>query len=146
MAVVGMDVLAYTRLAQPGNGSQEEGNLNTSQRNSPRFGKVPWLGLVLVLLSLVILGVACGSSTDTEGPDDGTAVKLAPASALSPDLRQLPPAYQEAYRFALANPDILTKIPCYCGCGSVGHMNNRMCYIQSESADGKVVFDYHGAG
>jgi hypothetical protein len=58
----------------------------------------------------------------------------------------LPPDYQKAYRFALVNPDILTKIPCYCGCGAVGHMDNRMCYIQSETAGGGVVFDYHGAG
>jgi hypothetical protein len=117
-----------------------------SRRNSSTLHKVPWPGLVLVLLALAILGVACGSSADTGSPAGSTAVKLAPASALSPDLRQLPLDYQEAYRFALANPDILTKIPCYCGCGSVGHMNNHMCYIQSETPDGKVVFDYHGAG
>ena len=70
-------------------------------------------------------------------------LKLAPVSALSPELRQLPSQVQEAYRFALANPDVLEVIPCYCGCGGVGHENNRMCYIQSESADGRVVFDSH---
>jgi protein-disulfide isomerase len=71
---------------------------------------------------------------------------LAPVSALSAALRQLAPDVQEAYRFALANPDVLDVIPCYCGCGQVGHENNRMCYIQSENPDGSVVFDDHALG
>lgn len=71
---------------------------------------------------------------------------MAPASDLSPELRLLSPEIQEAYRFALANREVLEKIPCYCGCGNVGHMDNYMCYVQSESADGQVVFDYHAAG
>ena len=73
------------------------------------------------------------------------AITLAPVSALSSDLRQLPSQVQEAYRFALANPDVLDVIPCYCGCGQIGHENNRMCYVQSEAADGRVVFDSHAA-
>jgi protein-disulfide isomerase len=72
-------------------------------------------------------------------------LRLAPASALPPEVRQLPLGVQEAYRFALANPDVLEVIPCYCGCNQVGHKNNRMCYIQSETADGRVVFDSHAA-
>jgi protein-disulfide isomerase len=75
-----------------------------------------------------------------------TALKLAPISALSSDVRQLPAKVQEAYRFALANPDVLDVIPCYCGCNQVGHENNRMCYVQSETADGQVVFDSHALG
>jgi predicted DsbA family dithiol-disulfide isomerase len=75
----------------------------------------------------------------------GGTLELAPASALPPDLQQLPQRAQEAYRFALANPDVLEVIPCYCGCGQVGHENNRMCYIQSKGADGQVVFDRHAA-
>lgn len=78
-----------------------------------------------------------------EGTKEGTTLQLAPASALASDLRQLPQNVQEAYRFALANPDVLEVIPCYCGCGQMGHENNRMCYVQSEGADGRVVFDRH---
>ena len=71
---------------------------------------------------------------------------LAPLSALPDTFGQLAPNVQEAYRFALANPDVLEVIPCYCGCGQVGHENNRMCYIQSEQDDGSVVFDDHALG
>ncbi len=78
-----------------------------------------------------------------ESSEEGIALQLAPASALAPDLRQLPQYVQEAYRFALANPDALEVMPCYCGCNGVGHKNNRMCYVEAELADGQVVFDYH---
>jgi protein-disulfide isomerase len=91
------------------------------------------------------LGEAYQQQSSLPPPEDST-LKLAAVSELSPEIQQLPPPVQEAYRFALANPDVLDKIPCYCGCGGVGHMNNRMCYIQSESADGQVVFDDHAAG
>ena len=74
-----------------------------------------------------------------------TAIELAPISALPSELQQLPLEVQEAYRFALANPDVLDVIPCYCGCNGVGHENNRMCYIHSETADGRIVFDSHAA-
>ena len=52
-------------------------------------------------------------------------LELAPASALPTELRQLPQEVQEAYRFALANPDVLEVMPCYCGCNQAGHENNQ---------------------
>ena len=76
----------------------------------------------------------------------GAPLELVPASALPTELQQSPQEVQEAYRFALANPDVLEVIPCYCGCNQVGHESNRMCYIQSEAADGQVVFDSHALG
>jgi hypothetical protein len=78
-----------------------------------------------------------------DGETLATEIELAPLSALPSSFAQLPMQVQEAYRFALANPDVLVKIPCYCGCNQMGHMNNRICYIQSISADGQVVLDDH---
>ncbi|MBU0702426.1 MAG: thioredoxin domain-containing protein [Chloroflexi bacterium] len=79
-------------------------------------------------------------------PAEDSTLKLASVSELSPEIQQLSLEVQEAYRFALANPDVLDKIPCYCGCGQMGHLNNRMCYVQSETADGQMVFDNHAVG
>jgi len=100
--------------------------------------------LVLALLVGTLLIVACGAPAAANPLV--TSLKLAPASALSAELRSLPQDIQEAYRYALANPEILDKIPCYCGCNQIGHMNNRMCYVQSETAAGRVVFDAHASG
>lgn len=47
----------------------------------------------------------------------------------------------ESYRFAAANPDVLSRIPCYCGCGPMGHTSNYDCFWQ---ADGTA--DLHATG
>jgi hypothetical protein len=59
-------------------------------------------------------------------PTEDSTLNLAAVSELSPDIQQLSPEVQEAYRFALANPDVLDKIPCYCGCGGVGHLKRKI--------------------
>lgn len=59
--------------------------------------------LPVILLAGLLLLAACGPSAATSERD--TARKLAPVSNLSPELRQLSPEIQEAYRFALANHD-----------------------------------------
>ena len=88
---------------------------------------------------------AIDAALDKEA-SSSTALDLAPVAVLSSEIRQLPEEVQEAYRFAVANPEVLAVIPCYCGCGQAGHKNNRMCYVQSENPDGTVVFDDHAKG
>jgi len=97
----------------------------------------------MALLAGASLVAACRSSVTT--PQAEFPLKLAPVSDLSPALRQLSPEIQEANRFALVNHDILEKIPCYCGCNKLGHMDNYMCCVQPGSSDGQVVLDYHAA-
>ena len=67
--------------------------------------------------------------------------KLALESILPPDIRKAPDEVREAYRFALANRDVLRYIPCYCGCGEQGHTSNASCYFQDNSTPEKPVFD-----
>lgn len=94
-------------------------------------------GLVVALLL-----AACGESSTA-----GTAkVTLAPESALPEFVRGAPPKVKEAYRFAIANPDVLRAFPCYCGCGSVGHKSNLDCYIKTIRPDGSMEFDDHSFG
>jgi hypothetical protein len=50
-----------------------------------------------------------------------------------------------AYEFALSNPEVLTKIPCYCGCVRLGHQSVEDCFIKEFKKDGKIVFERHGA-
>jgi hypothetical protein len=66
---------------------------------------------------------------------------LAPESLLPYDIRQAPLEVREAYRFAIANREILRYIPCYCGCGEEGHTSNASCYLKDFSTPGNLVFD-----
>lgn len=93
----------------------------------------------LVLMgSLMVLG-ACRGRPEQE-------LKLAPASELPEFVQTAPPVVQEAYRFAVANPDVLSVIPCYCGCGGMGHTSNLSCYVREYRPDGSITFDNHAFG
>ena len=74
------------------------------------------------------------------------AYALAPESALPTKIREAPPSVREAYRFAIANRDILKQIPCYCGCGGEGHESNLDCFVREFNSDGTIVFDDHAFG
>lgn len=52
----------------------------------------------------------------------------------------------DLYRYAVDNPQVLTYIPCTCGCGSMGHLSNYNCYVQGIGPDGAVKFDSHATG
>lgn len=43
-----------------------------------------------------------------------------------------------AYRFAAEHPEILTYIPCFCGCERSGHKGNEDCFVQKRGANGDV--------
>ena len=97
--------------------------------------------LLPVLLIGVILLAACGA-----GGQQNSKAKLAPVSALPKPMQDAPAAVRTAYQFAVANPDALQNVPCYCGCGAIGHKSNLACYIKEVGTDGKPVFDDHAMG
>jgi len=98
--------------------------------------------LLLALGLLLILSSGCASAGRTKLQ----ALKLAPLSDMPDYVQKAAPEVQEAYRFAVANPEALEYIPCYCGCNSLGHMNNSECYVKSFNPDGTVAeFENHAA-
>lgn len=99
-----------------------------------------WLWPVLLGVLLALIVAACGGGTQAVNP-----IQLAPESALPPDLRAAPPEVRQAYRFAIANPALLSAIPCYCGCGAQGHRSNLDCYVKETRPDGSIVFESHAA-
>ena len=53
---------------------------------------------------------------------------------------------QDVYEYAVAHPDKLQYMPCYCGCGLTSqHKNNTECYIAGVDKDGMIVFDNHAS-
>ena len=99
-----------------------------------------FLLLLPILLISSLLLAACG------GGQANPKVELAPVSALPMQMQQAPAAVRTAYQFAVTHPDALQNVPCYCGCGAIGHKSNLACYIKEVDSDGKVVFDDHAMG
>jgi hypothetical protein len=57
------------------------------------------------------------------------------------------PVLQQVYEFAARHPEILSYIPCYCGCEREGHKANHDCFVKSRNAKGEVTqWDAHGMG
>jgi hypothetical protein len=75
-----------------------------------------------------------------------SADEMAAAWEARPDyVRALPAEWQAAYAFALASPEVLQWLPCYCGCGGMGHRSNLDCFFQRREAQAEVVFEEHGS-
>lgn len=77
---------------------------------------------------------------------EASDVNLAPASSLPQAVREASTEVQEAYRFAVANPELLKAIPCYCGCEMFQHQDNYACYVNEVKPDGTVIYSDHGLG
>lgn len=105
--------------------------------------KGPGLRLTLVLLALLVSVTGCGGSSASE---DRVPLQMAPLSELPEPVQKAPAHIREAYQFAVANPEVLQKIPCYCGCGGVGHTSNYDCYVRETQPEGTVIFDSHAYG
>lgn len=107
-------------------------------RNTHRFS------LLFLLLLIVFLGSlsACGSKTSNRNQDR----EVISLDEMPEDVKNAPVAVQQAYQFNVANPEVMKHIPCYCGCGAMGHTSNYSCYVSDVEADGKVIYDTHALG
>ena len=59
---------------------------------------------------------------------------------------QAGPEIKRLYEYQVVNGDLMRWMPCFCGCGTDAHRNNRDCYIQEVNSDGSVVFDSMAPG
>jgi hypothetical protein len=87
--------------------------------------------------------VVANASVQTQSAPVPTVV---PVSALPKEVQIAPARVRAAYQFALSNPGALKNVPCYCGCGAMGHTSNLSCYIKERKTDGTVVYDDHALG
>ena len=63
-----------------------------------------------------------------------------------PEYATAVPMVAEAYAFAVEHPEVVSYLPCACGCEAMGHNSNWNCYVQSVTSSGEVVFDTHAQG
>ncbi len=98
--------------------------------------------LLLMLTIILVSGTlqACSTASASAG------LNMMAMDKLPAEVRAAPSVVQASYQFAAANPDLMKSIPCYCGCGSIGHTSNYSCYVQGSDASGKVSWDDHALG
>ncbi len=101
--------------------------------------KLLYLSLSVVLSSTVISACSISKSSDVH-------LYMLPMDQMPADVQAAPVAVQEAYQFASINPDIMKDIPCYCGCGDIGHTSNYDCYVSGVDSQGAIKFDNHAIG
>lgn len=98
-----------------------------------------WLLLFVVLSIFVTTSSACSSSKEAD-------LHMMPMDQMPAEVQNAPVVVQQAYQFNTANPDIMKDIPCYCGCGNIGHESNYACYVASDDGNGNITFDNHALG
>lgn len=89
---------------------------------------------VAALIGIAVLLWRAASSTGAAAPD------------LPVFVLDRPEPVRVAYAYAIAHPEVLTRIPCYCGCVNLGHHSNHDCFIRARMPDGRIVFDDHASG
>lgn len=131
----------------------------------PGRSSTPLLAIGIVLV-LAIVGLFAYTRPAQTKPDAQTA-DAAPAVIVDPPVTAklgphpqavLPPlpfqAYapprpmdtvREVYRFAAEHPEVLSYVPCFCGCERGGHKGNDDCFVKTRNAQGDVTeWEPHG--
>lgn len=108
----------------------------------------------LLVIALLLTGSAAAACTGDHAAS--TPSHAGPSAMSSMDDTQaaawaVRPAYthttartEEAYGYAMEHQAVLQWIPCFCGCGAVGHGSNLDCYFEP-SAAGSIVFEEHAS-
>jgi len=66
-----------------------------------------------------------------------------PVQAFAPP--RPPDVVRAAYVFAAEHPEVLSYVPCFCGCERGGHRGNEDCFVAARDANGDVTdWDPHG--
>ncbi len=98
--------------------------------------------LIALAILIPLTAVLTGCSAAAANPN----VKMASMTQMPAEVQKAPAIVRQAYQFAVSNPDALKNVPCYCGCGAVGHTSNYSCYIKEKKPSGEIVFDQHALG
>lgn len=104
------------------------------------------LKIFFILLTIGMLGLSlsgCASHPQAAGSGN---LHMMSMDQMPAEVQSAPVAVQQAYQFAVANPDVMQHIPCYCGCGRIGHKSNYDCYVQGVDSNNHITFDNHALG
>lgn len=108
------------------------------------ISRTRWCSFILLILVFGSLTAGLGGCTPQMETQQG--LNMASQEDLPEEVKNSPLAVQLAYQFAVANPEVLKQIPCYCGCGAMGHTSNYDCYVADVSSSGVITYDLHAIG
>jgi hypothetical protein len=145
--------------AQPRPGSSD------TPPKDPRRSFIPLIAIAIVV-AVIGGGIALTRGGDSAGQPDQSATQAAPAivdppaaAAFGPHPQaNLPPlpfepgppvrppeVIRAVYKFAAEHPEVLSYVPCYCGCERQGHRGNDDCFVTRRNAKGDVTeWEPHG--
>ena len=109
---------------RPGKKSQIQAETIPSQKKTNDNTKL----LIIAAAAIILIGIfwigpnLINNGEDTENYDDLNLPSYAYTNA--PTLK--------AYGYAIENPEVIEKIPCYCGCEEIGHTSLLSCYISDD--------------
>ena len=103
----------------------------------------PKILVVLIFMPVFMAFLSGCSSKATSTQED---LSMASMDGMPAEVKAAPVTVQQAYQFAVANPDVMQRIPCYCGCGAMGHTSNYACYVDDADANGNITYDTHALG
>lgn len=73
-------------------------------------------------------------------------VNLPPLPFNSEPPARSPEVVRATYRFAAEHPEVLSYVPCYCGCERSGHRGSEDCFVAARNDKGDVTeWEPHGA-
>ena len=86
---------------------------------------------------------ASARATAAFGPHKQASLPPIPFRGYAPP--RPPAVVTAAFEFAAEHPEILSYVPCFCGCQQMGHRGNHDCFVRSRDANGDVVeWEEHG--
>ena len=124
---------------------------------------VAFAGLIVVALAVGVV-MYLSDPTPSEAEQAGTSAALqVPDRPVPTDLKphlqenlpalnfpgypmaRSPEVVKAAYKFGAEHPEVLSYVPCFCGCERQGHRGNEDCFVKARDINGDVVqWEDHG--
>ena len=94
--------------------------------------------VLVVVASAYAVGGSGNGGEEYSAPSTPPPVRSTPVAF--PDYAKVNDFTHGSYIIAWQIPTVLEAVPCYCGCGGVGHESLRDCFLHDDDT-----FDNHGA-
>jgi hypothetical protein len=90
-----------------------------------------------------VSGLSAGPQWAKLGPHQQASYPPLPTQPFEPPRPQ--DVVRSAYLFAAEHPEILSYVPCFCGCERAGHKGNEDCFVAARDSKGDVTaWEPHG--